>query len=81
MYMYTYYDTSMTDRKIKPLNKLTDELEQALNKFRDTLIVSMPQVCPMCKNFYVDRINQNFIRDLGECAMCDHVRGETLNEK
>ncbi len=79
--MYTYYDTSMTDRKIKPLNKLTDELEQALNKFRDTLIVSMPQVCPMCKNFYVDRINQNFIRDLGECAMCDHVRGETLNEK
>ena len=37
--------------------------------------------CPKCHKIYTNPIEIEFIRESGECLMCDHVYGEMILEQ
>lgn len=41
-------------------------------------LAGLPQrdICNTCRKEYTDLDNIDFINHVGECAMCDHVRGD-----
>jgi hypothetical protein len=37
----------------------------------------MKSFCPVCKNTYNSLDEYDFIKDLGECSQCDHLRTDS----
>lgn len=65
---------------IKPLDQLTDELEESLNNYsatRQNILDGsflFAKICPTCHKLITDRTSLYMMAKEGECPGCSHCR-------
>lgn len=60
------------------IQQQANELEVMINKFSKMNFMLTPQVCYSCKRLIMDKVSLEFLYEVGECPVCDHNYGETL---
>ena len=60
------------------IQQQADQLEEMLNRYSKLNFTLVPRVCPSCRKLILDTVSLEFLYEVGECPVCDHNYGETL---